>query len=165
MRREAARLGYIIIDQRNMQEAVANDITNALKLFATLFGDSPYRHFYVTEIPYGEGVSFPGMIDLSFSTFLTTSLDGFDAFFRAHETAHQWFGNGVRSATYRDAWLSEGLASYCGLLYLRRAPPERRVLPGSSTSTAPTSPTSATSRGRSPSGSATARSTRRTATT
>lgn len=119
MQREAARLGYMIIDQRNMQEAVANDITNSLKLFASLFGDAPYRHFFVTEIPYGEGVSFPGMIDLSFSTFLTTSLDGFDAFFRAHETAHQWFGNGVRPATYRDAWLSEGLASYCGLLYLQ----------------------------------------------
>jgi hypothetical protein len=119
MRREATRLGYMILDQRNMQEAVANDITNSLKLFASLFGDAPYRHYFVTEIPYGEGVSFPGMIDLSFSTFLTTSLDGFDAFFRAHETAHQWFGNGVRPATYRDAWLSEGLASYCGLIYLQ----------------------------------------------
>lgn len=119
LRREAARLGVMILDQRNMQETVANDIANSLKLFASLFGESPYRHFFVTEIPYGEGISFPGMIDLSFSTFLTTSLDGFDAFFRAHETAHQWFGNGVRPATYRDAWLSEGLASYCGLLYLQ----------------------------------------------
>src|ERR1043165_8654449 len=52
-------------------------------------------------------------------TTLFRSLDGFDEFFRAHEVAHQWWGNGVRPATYRDAWLSEGGASFCGLWYLQ----------------------------------------------
>ena len=73
----------------------------------------------MTEIPYFEGVSFPGMIDLSWSTFQNSSLDGFDEFFRAHEVAHQWWGNGVRPASYRDAWLSEGLAEFSGLWYLQ----------------------------------------------
>jgi hypothetical protein len=27
-------------------------------MFAFMFGDSPFEHFSVTEIPYGEGVSF-----------------------------------------------------------------------------------------------------------
>jgi len=35
----------------------------------------------VTEIPFNEGVSFPGLIDLSFSTFQSTALDGFDEYF------------------------------------------------------------------------------------
>ena len=106
-------------EQRNMRENVAADISNSLKWFTFAFGVPLWDHFYVTEIPYYEGVSFPGMIDLSWVTFQNTSLDGFDEFFRAHEVAHQWWGNGVRPATYRDAWLAEGVASFAGLWYLQ----------------------------------------------
>jgi hypothetical protein len=118
-RRQAQEAGYFILEQRHMRENVAADVSNALKTFTADFGPPPFDHFLVTEIPYGEGVSFPGMIDLAFTTFSSTSLDGFDEFFRAHEASHQWWGNGVRPATYRDAWLSEGLASFSGLLYLQ----------------------------------------------
>ena len=111
--------GFMIREQSHMQENVATDISNSLKLFTALFGECFYQHFYVTEIPYSEGVSFPGMIDLAWGTFQYTSLDGFDEFFRAHEVAHQWWGNGVRPGSYRDAWLSEGLASFSALWYLR----------------------------------------------
>ena len=106
-------------EQGNKSQIVAADVANSLKLYTVLFGRPPYDHFYVTEIPYGEGVSFPGMIDLSASTFQNTALDGFDEFFRAHEAAHQWWGNGVHQATYRDKWLSEGLASFSALWYLQ----------------------------------------------
>jgi hypothetical protein len=40
-------------------------------------------------------------------------------YFIAHEIAHQWWGQGVTSARYRDQWLSEGLAQYGAVLYLR----------------------------------------------
>jgi peptidase M1-like protein len=110
---------YMFPEQRNMQQTVAADISNSLKWFAYTFGPSLYDHFYVTEIPYFEGVSFPGMIDLSWVTFQNTALEGFDEFFRAHEVAHQWWGNGVRPATYRDTWLAEGVASFSGLWYLQ----------------------------------------------
>ncbi len=111
--------GYFIPQQSHMRENVAADVSNSLKLFTYLFGACPYEHFYVTEIPYPEGVSFPGMIDLSWATFQTTTLDGFDEWFRAHEVAHQWWGNGVLGGSYRDAWLSEGLASFSALWYLQ----------------------------------------------
>jgi len=111
--------GVYIPQQRNMSASVGADVTNALALFTSQVGAPPQQHFYVTEIPYAEGVSFPGFIDLSFGTFQETSLDGFDEFFRAHEVAHQWWGNGVRPATYRDVWLSEGMAEFSGLAYLQ----------------------------------------------
>jgi hypothetical protein len=119
LRRQIAAEGGLMLQQRHMRETVAADVTNSLKFFTALFGEPPFQHFWVTEIPYFEGVSFPGVIHLSWSTFAQTSMDGFDEFFRAHEVAHQWWGNGVRPATYRDAWLSEGLAEFSGLWYLQ----------------------------------------------
>lgn len=111
--------GYMIPQQTHMQENVSADVANSFKLFSHLFGECLDNHFYVTEIPYSEGVSFPGMIDLSLGTFYNTSFDGFDEFFRAHEVAHQWWGNGVEPGSYRDAWLSEGFASFSALWYLQ----------------------------------------------
>jgi hypothetical protein len=119
LRRQLASLGVHILEQRHMAEAVAADVSNSLKLFTYLFGPCPADHFNVTEIPYSEGVSFPGLIELSWGTFANTSLDGFDEFFRAHEAAHQWWGIGVLPGSYRDAWLTEGLASFSGLWYVQ----------------------------------------------
>jgi len=119
LRHAAIAAGVYLPQQTHMLENVAADVSNSLKLFTLLFGASPFSHFYVTEIPFGEGVSFPGMIDLSWVTFQATTLDGFDEWFRAHEVAHQWWGNGVGPGSYRDAWLSEGLASFSALLYLQ----------------------------------------------
>jgi aminopeptidase N len=39
--------------------------------------------------------------------------------FRAHEVAHQWWGHGVQNGSYRDKWLSEGLAEFSALWYLQ----------------------------------------------
>lgn len=119
LRRDLASRGILLLEQRNMSEAVAADISNSLALFTSVYGEPPFQRFTVTEIPYAEGLSFPGLISLSWGTFSNTSSDGFDQFFRAHEAAHQWWGNGIRPASYRDAWLSEGLATYCGLVYLQ----------------------------------------------
>jgi len=118
--REMLDAGFMPLPQQShMRENVAADVSNSLRFYTLLFGPCPSSHFWVTEIPYGEGVSFPGMIDLSWATFQNTSRDGFDETFRAHEVAHQWWGNGVRQGSYRDKWLSEGLAEFSGLWYLQ----------------------------------------------
>lgn len=112
---------FTVTPDRKERENVGHDIQNALKFFTHVYGGPPVDRFYAGPIPYGEGLAFPGMIDLSMSTFEggNGSQKGFDQFFRAHEVSHQWWGIGVDYATYRDQWLSEGLATFSGLWYMQ----------------------------------------------
>ncbi len=38
----------------------------------------------------------------------------------AHELGHQWWGNNVSFASWRDVWLSEGITSYCEQLFVEK---------------------------------------------
>jgi aminopeptidase N len=45
-----------------------------------------------------------------------------------HEVVHQWWGNVVGSAIYRDSWIEEGMANYLALMYTdAKKPGERRL--------------------------------------
>ncbi len=116
--RVAASFGYYYEQKAHMVEDVTADVSNSLKFYTAVFGPPPSHHFYVTEIPYAEGVSFQGFIDLEASPFSFVRLEGFDEWFHAHEVAHQWWGNGVAPGTSRDYYLSEGLASFSALWFL-----------------------------------------------
>ena len=104
---------------KNMKDQVAQDISNAMRFYEHVYGEAPVKHFYATEIPDFHGEAWPGIVGLSYVTFHQTDLEGEDQVFRAHEVAHQWWGIAVDYATYRDRWLSEGLADFSGLWYLQ----------------------------------------------
>ena len=111
----------VLTPDRKERELVGSDVQQALKFFTKVYGGPPVEKFYVAPIPYGEGIAFPGMIDLSINTFFSSNgaPKGFDQFFRAHEVGHQWWGIAVDFASYRDQWLSEGLASFSGLWFMQ----------------------------------------------
>ena len=112
---------YGIYSMSDASEYIAQDISNSLVLYSSLFGNLSLNSIRVTEIPYLHGEAFPGLIHLSWSTVIQTSFEGEDQIFRAHEAAHQWWGIGVDFDTYHDQWLSEGFAQYSGLWYLQAA--------------------------------------------
>jgi aminopeptidase N len=85
-------------------------------------------------MPGHESQGWPGLVYLSSYAFL----DGQQrealhygtprllllALIPAHETAHQWWGDLIPWASYRDQWYSEGLADYSALMMLQDKNPE-----------------------------------------
>jgi len=103
------------IDRLGMAGA---DVLNSLAFYTSTFGSCPFDTIKAASIPYGGlGVGAPGLIYLSWDSFLNEDLNGLDEQFRAHEVAHQWWGPIVDNESYRDTWIIEGLAGYCGLWY------------------------------------------------
>ncbi len=119
------RLQTVFLSGAGMEKQVASDVVSSLSFFTQTFGQPLTERFYATEIPYGHGEAFPGIVHLSWFTFHEDRGMGRDQLFRAHEMAHQWWAIGVDYKTYRDRWLSEGMAQFAALLYFDKVLLER----------------------------------------
>ncbi|MDZ7344424.1 MAG: M1 family aminopeptidase, partial [candidate division KSB1 bacterium] len=102
---------------KQQRRRVAVDIANSLFLFDNLLSRYPGKTLRIVEAPGFTSHAFPGFVTLSWIGF-QAQLAGATEALRSHEVAHQWFGNMVGWATYRDQWLSEALAEYLGALYV-----------------------------------------------
>lgn len=98
---------------------IGHDIVNIIKLFSYLFGKFPYDKLLITDSPYKGAISFPAFILIPLKYFIILGFEGKSEIIRAHEVAHQWWGNSIECKTYHDVWLSEGFAQYFGLWYLQ----------------------------------------------
>jgi hypothetical protein len=100
-----------------------------LSFYAGLFGPCPYPviNEVVAEALAPGGHSPPGLVYVQRRPRLLvrplagdpTNFSDISDFFQAHEIAHQWWGQGVAPASYRDQWLSEAWAQYAAALWVR----------------------------------------------
>jgi len=104
------------------------ETANTLRVFQTFFGPYPYKQLAVTNIVGDYGQGWPGLLYLSWLTFLDPTQrhalgvkdqTELTDFFRGHESSHQWWGNQVGWKSYHDQWLSEGFADFSGILYVQ----------------------------------------------
>jgi hypothetical protein len=84
-----------------------------MRLWPTAGGHSPPSFIVLNEVPWASDSPYPAMADNP------VNLSQWDDYFLAHEIAHQWWGQGVSYSTYRDQWLSEGLAQFAAASYIR----------------------------------------------
>jgi aminopeptidase N len=98
---------------------VGNDLVASLQFFTSKFGPLEANQLYALESYSDHGEAYPGFIVLDWTTFHGTDTWGNDEVLRAHEVAHQWWGLAIGPKTYRDRWLSEGLAEFCGLWFMQ----------------------------------------------
>jgi hypothetical protein len=108
---------------------VADDAVRAITFYTRHFGPYPYDELAVTQMPGLLSQGWPGLIFLSSFSFLSpeqkvalhmSPVDKIDSdCVIAHETAHQWWGDLVTWAGYRDQWIAEALATYSSCLSRR----------------------------------------------
>ena len=75
-------------------------------------GHSPASFIVLNQLPRIEGVRLE-------KANSPVNLTRWDEYYLAHEIAHQWWGQGVTWDRYHDQWMSEGLAQFATVLYLR----------------------------------------------
>ena len=116
-------------------ERIIRQIGPALDFFGGLFGPYPYGKLDIVQMPddYEFGRALPSMLmlwglyfqdafslDANLHAHMYTEVQHIFRGFLAHELAHQWWGGAVIPKTYRDAWLSEAMATYAADLYIER---------------------------------------------
>lgn len=125
-------------DRRRAESSAARILTHigpALDFFGGIFGPYPYEKLDVVQMPddYTFGRALPSMLMLwglyyqdafslgaSLHAHMYTEVQHIFRGFLAHELAHQWWGGSVIPRTYRDAWLSEAVATYGADMYIER---------------------------------------------
>jgi hypothetical protein len=115
-----------ILSSGNMMGSVGADVTNSLAFYGSILGPCPFDTIRAVELLFSsEGQGSPGLIHLSYGTFQTDDIGGYDEAFRAHEVAHQWWGHVIDNESYRDTWIIEGLAEYSGAWFYQMSNPKK----------------------------------------
>jgi Peptidase family M1 domain len=118
---------------------LANEVLDSIHFLEKFNGPFPFDHLDVSQIPGTFGQGWPGLVYLSTLAFLppeTQQRAGIAERTREqtrelmpfHEVVHQWWGNVVGSASYRDAWIEEAMATYLSLLYADSKKPNEHLL-------------------------------------
>jgi hypothetical protein len=99
-----------------MAEPYGQEIGKAMSYFTGLFGIPPYANLTVVETEAGapNGYSAPGMI------FLSPSAIGHQVSPKlvANQVSRQWWEEMLSPVTRNHLWLSNGLSTYCELLWM-----------------------------------------------
>jgi len=120
------KLAFARDPRRTLDSSTRSEVmqvaAEALEYFERTLGRYPLDELTLVTMPRGYSQSYLGFITLAESAMWPVTPPDAAARWRrattiAHEVAHQWWGNLVGWWSYRDQWLSEGMANYSALLF------------------------------------------------
>lgn len=108
---------YAKVGDEKWADRVADVVGKHLEYYSAKFGAYAYGNRLVvaeTDDETLEAYSGAGILFLSTKAFSTGNEE-----LLSREVAYQWWGQTVGIKSFDDAWLSQGLAQFSGLLYIR----------------------------------------------